>query len=65
MTMSAPKSCTANFTTGSQGQRNPGVFRPSAGQWFLDLNGNGWWDGCAVDLPEFGAPGDVPVAGKW
>jgi hypothetical protein len=40
------------------------VFRD--GQWFLDLNGNGLWDGCSVDAcVSFGAPGDVPVAADW
>jgi hypothetical protein len=44
-----------------------GVFRPSTGQWFLDLNGNGQWDGCGVDLcvSNFGRAGDFPVVGKW
>ena len=43
-----------------------GVFRPSAGAWFLDYNGNGTWDGCGIDLcsATFGGPGDIPVAGK-
>lgn len=44
-----------------------GVFRPSTGQWFLDTNGNGKFDGCKVDacLGPFGQPGDLPVVGKW
>jgi hypothetical protein len=44
-----------------------GVFRPSTGEWLLDLNGDGNWDGCSVDLclGPFGAPGDLPVVGKW
>jgi len=44
-----------------------GVFRPSTGEWFLDLNGNGQWDGCGVDLcvTNFGQAGDYPVVGKW
>jgi List-Bact-rpt repeat protein len=44
-----------------------GVFRPSTGEWFLDLNGNGQWDGCGVDLcvTNFGRTGDFPVVGKW
>ena len=44
-----------------------GVFRPSTGEWFLDLNGNGVWDGPTVDLyvSNYGLPGDVPVVGKW
>jgi hypothetical protein len=44
-----------------------GVLRPSTGEWFLDYNNNGTWDGCGVDVcvVGFGAPGDVPVVGKW
>ena len=44
-----------------------GVFRPSTGDWFLDFNGNGQWDGCGVDLcvTNFGQAGDFPVVGKW
>jgi hypothetical protein len=44
-----------------------GVFRPSTGEWFLDSNGNGQWDGASVDLylPAFGQDGDVPVVGRW
>jgi Divergent InlB B-repeat domain len=44
-----------------------GVFRPSSGEWFLDLNGNGLWDGPTLDLyvPEYGSAGDIPIIGKW
>ncbi len=44
-----------------------GVYRPSTGQWFLDMNGNGGWDGCNVDkcLGPFGADGDLPIVGDW
>jgi hypothetical protein len=44
-----------------------GLFRPSTGEWFLDRNGNGIWDGCNVDqcVTTFGQPGDLPVAGDW
>jgi hypothetical protein len=44
-----------------------GVLRPSTGEWLLDLNGNGTWDGCNVDkcLGPFGQQGDIPVIGKW
>jgi hypothetical protein len=44
-----------------------GVFREATGEWFLDLNGNGKWDGCSVDacMGPFGQPGDLPVVGKW
>ena len=51
--------------TGFQVFASPGVFR--RGQWFLDLNGNGAWDGCGTDscYLSFGIPTDVPVAGDW
>jgi hypothetical protein len=44
-----------------------GVFRAASGEWFLDLNGNGQWDGSSIDkyISAFGSPGDMPVAGKW
>ena len=44
-----------------------GVYRPSTGQWFLDLNGNGKFDDCELDLcvPAYGQAGDIPVVGKW
>jgi hypothetical protein len=44
-----------------------GVFRPATGEWMLDLNGDGRWDGCDVDLciSGFGAAGDLPVTGRW
>jgi len=44
-----------------------GVFRPSTGDWFLDFNGNGQWDGCGVDLclSNAGQTGDIPVIGQW
>ena len=44
-----------------------GVYRPSSGEWFLDLNGNGKWDGPTLDIyvPGYGQPGDIPVVGRW
>ena len=49
------------------GRSNVVVWRPSTGQWFLDYNGNGTWDGCSVDIcvAGFGVRGDIPVVGKW
>ena len=49
------------------GVKRIGVFRPSTGSWYLDMNGNGLWDGCAVDhCPgPFGLKGDVALTGKW
>jgi hypothetical protein len=42
-----------------------GVFRPSTGQWLLDLNGNHRWDSSGDGLYNFGRPGDLPVTGDW
>ncbi|HRD50367.1 MAG TPA: hypothetical protein PL166_12335 [Candidatus Contendobacter sp.] len=45
-----------------------GVLRSGTGQWFIDRNGNGAWDGCGMDrcyAGSFGQAGDLPVAGKW
>ncbi len=44
-----------------------GVYRPSTGEWFLDLNGNGQWDGSGLDLhiTQYGRAGDLPVVGRW
>jgi hypothetical protein len=49
------------------GKSKIGVYRPSTGEWFLDLNGNGNWDGPTLDIyvPGFGQPGDLPVVGRW
>jgi len=42
-----------------------GIYR--GGEWYWDNNGNGIWDGCAVDSckQSFGSPDDIPVAGDW
>ena len=47
-----------------------GVFRD--GDWFLDANGNGQWDGCQQDggqdaclFNSFSQVGDLPVVGDW
>jgi endoglucanase len=40
----------------------------NAGQWYLDGNGNGIWDGAPADVGgSFGAglPGAIPVTGDW
>jgi hypothetical protein len=44
-----------------------GTFDPATGQWQLDMNGNGKWDGCKKDkcLGPFGTTGDIPVVGDW
>ena len=42
-----------------------GVFRN--GQWYLDANGNGAWDGCGAEFcfTGFGQAGDMPASGNW
>ena len=42
-----------------------GVFRN--GQWFLDANANGAWDGCGTEFcfSGFGQAGDLPASGNW
>jgi hypothetical protein len=43
-----------------------GIYRQ--GQWFLDKNGNGTWEGCDVDIclgPFGGFKEDIPVIGDW
>jgi hypothetical protein len=49
------------------GTERIGIFRPSTGMWYLDINGNGKLDSCTVDacFGPFGQPGDLPVVGKW
>jgi hypothetical protein len=54
------------------GAQQIGVFRPSLGAWFLDLNNDGTWDpsttgsnGLKDNVFFFGLPGDIPVVGDW
>ncbi len=57
---------TFNFTmTSISAFTAVGVFRN--GQWFLDANGNGAWDGCGTEFcfTGFGAAGDLPASGNW
>jgi fibronectin type 3 domain-containing protein len=50
----------------NDGVADIGVFRPSTGEWLLDLNGNRKWDGSRRDgLYRFGKSGDLPVTGDW
>jgi hypothetical protein len=48
------------------GRDKIGVFR-STGEWFLDYDGDGRWEGCSVDDCQgyYGRPGDLPVVGQW
>lgn len=49
------------------GKDEIGVFRPRNNLFYLDLNGNGVWDGIGVDrrLGPFGIAGDLPLVGDW
>ena len=50
----------------NNGAAEIGVFRPSTHLFYLDYNGNGVWNGAAVDKSDnFGITGDMPVTGKW
>jgi hypothetical protein len=43
-----------------------GVFRNTTHLFYLDYNGNGAWNGGAVDKTcNFGITGDIPVSGDW
>ena len=66
VTMAASEAGAATFQIALQPIAKIGVFRPETGEWFLDRNGNGQWDGCAVDIciSSFGQPGDLPVTRK-
>ncbi|HVO92708.1 MAG TPA: hypothetical protein VMT22_07700, partial [Terriglobales bacterium] len=59
-TSNAPSSADASIT-------RIGVFRPSTGQWFLDANGNGLFDGCSIDtcVSSFGSGAMLPVVADW
>ncbi|GEM_PF-3235543 len=49
------------------GRLERGVFRPTTGQWYFDLDHNGTWSGCGADgcFGGFGGSGDLPVVGAW
>jgi hypothetical protein len=53
---------------GGTGKTKIGVYDPATGTWYLDMNGNGIWDGTPTDATyTFGAglTGAVPVTGDW
>jgi hypothetical protein len=67
-TMTANISCMALFQINSQQlTARIGIFRPSTGEWFLDLNGNGSFDGCSVDscITGYGNSASLPIIGDW
>jgi hypothetical protein len=68
VTLSSNKSVTATFVgSGSSPTDRIGVYRPSTGQWLLDLNGNGMLESCTIDycMSSFSSPNGIPVVGEW
>jgi hypothetical protein len=65
VTLETNTSVSATFV--DQNRAAMGIFRSSTGEWFLDVNRNGIWEGCNVDrcVGPFGADGDLPVVGDW
>jgi hypothetical protein len=63
----------ASNWNGTTNQDSIGVFRLSAisgfalpqGQWIVDSNGNGTFDGADVTPFFYGQQGDIPVVGNW
>ena len=49
------------------GKTRIGTFTPQTGQWRLDLNGNGVFDGCTIDrcVTSFGRGKTYPVVADW
>jgi len=68
ITLSTDKSVTATFVgSGSNPTDKIGVYRPSTGEWFLDLNGNGVWENCGTDhcVSTFSSRAGIPVVSDW
>jgi hypothetical protein len=66
ITLSTDQSVAATFVDSDSSPTDKiGVYRPSTGQWFLDLNGNGQWGDCSVVycVSSFSSPNGVPVVG--
>jgi hypothetical protein len=42
-----------------------GVYRPSTQTWYLDANGDGFYEPGVDFTGQFGLPGDVPIVGDW
>jgi len=48
------------------GRSELGVYDPDTATWYLDLNGDGRWDGTPTDASAFhGFAGVIPVTGDW
>jgi len=47
------------------GHSKIGIYRPSTGTWWLDVNNNGVFDAGDATYQFGGLPGDIPFAGDW
>ncbi len=47
------------------GHSKIGIYRQATGQWFLDINNNGIFDGGDIVYAFGGVAGDLPVVGDW
>jgi Divergent InlB B-repeat domain len=67
VTVTADTTCTAIFHSGLAFSDRVGIYRPSTGEWLLDLSGNAAWDDCETDLcvQNFTAPAALPLVGAW
>ena len=67
MVSRSDSTASALFDTAESITTKIGVYRPSTGDFFLDRNDNGLWDGCTVDvcLKWLAQKSGVPVAGNW
>jgi hypothetical protein len=64
--LSTNKSVNASFVgSGSNPTDKIGVYRPSTGEWFLDLDGDGVLESCGIDYCVSSFSGGVPVVGEW
>ena len=65
MTVSSNTTATANFSANLTDKI--GLYRPSTGEWFLDRNASGAWEGCNIDLcvQLFTGSDALPVVGDW
>jgi hypothetical protein len=64
--VTAHVTCTATFSSAASLGDRIGIYRPSTGEWFLDVDGNYAWDSRAdVTVRTFAATGSNPVVGDW
>ena len=65
ITMNGNYSITANFAEAAEVIDEIGIFRPSNGIWYLDVDGNGYWSDGDQWFGTFGETDDQAVVGDW